>query len=167
MISKTSIVILGILCNENLSAYDILKRIEHMEMKYWWPIGDTTLYETAIRLEKKNLIQGTKQNAKVVYSITNEGRDELKEAIRTIFLRVDYDTIWFSLAMMYHSVLNDAEITELITKRRTLLQEYSKAIEENLLEHVNNPHVPKSAILTMKRMLNITNLELATLEELD
>lgn len=166
MISKTSIVILGILCNENLSAYDILKRIEHMEMKYWWPIGDTTLYETAIRLEKKNFIFGEKQNTKVVYSITNDGREELKKAIRTIFLRVDYDTIWFSLAMMYQSILDTDEITELVKKRRTMLQEYSKAIEENILEHVNNPHVPKSAVLTMKRMLNITNLELATLDDI-
>jgi len=166
MISKTSIVILGILSHENMSAYDILKRIEHMEMKYWWPIGDTTLYETAIRLEKKNFILGTKEDKKVVYSITEKGLEELKSAIRTIFLRVDYDTIWFSLAMMYYTILTKNEIAKLITKRRALLQEYSKAIEENVLDHENNPHVPKSALLTMKRMLEITNLELTTLEEL-
>ena len=172
MISKTSIVILGILYNENLSAYEILKRIEHMEMKYWWPIGDTTLYETALRLEKKNLIQGTRSeetestNKKHVYSITEEGREELKSATKEIFLRVDYDTIWFSLALMYHSILTKTEITKLVKKRRSLLQEYSSAIEQNLAEHKDNPRVLKSALLTMERMNEITKLELKTLDSL-
>lgn len=58
MLSKTSIVICGLLYNEQLSAYDLLKKIEERQMRYWLPIGNTTLYETALRLEKKVLLKG-------------------------------------------------------------------------------------------------------------
>ena len=53
MLSKTSIVILGLLCKGEKNAYDMLKMIDSMNMKYWLPIGATTLYETCLRLQKK------------------------------------------------------------------------------------------------------------------
>ena len=62
MLSKTSIVIMGTLTKGEKNAYDILKMIDRMNMKYWLPIGATTLYETCIRLEKKGLIKDTGEN---------------------------------------------------------------------------------------------------------
>lgn len=167
MISKTSLVILGILCHEDMSAYDILKRINHMEMKYWWPIGDTTLYETAIRLEKKGFIHGTKTDSKAVYSITDKGCEELKNALRTIFLRVDYDTIWFSLVVLFHSILSNDELSGLVQKRKVLLEEYYSGIKSDIADCTDNPKASRSAILVMKRMLQITSLELETLKMIE
>ena len=59
MLSKTSIVIMGMLTKGEKNAYDMLKVIDGMNMKYWLPIGATTLYETCIRLEKKGYIADT------------------------------------------------------------------------------------------------------------
>ena len=47
---------MGILTRGKKNAYDMLKVIDQMNMKYWLPIGATTLYETCIRLQKKGLI---------------------------------------------------------------------------------------------------------------
>ena len=49
VLSKTSIVICGMLLEGEMNAYDMLKMIDRMYMKYWHPIGATTLYETCIR----------------------------------------------------------------------------------------------------------------------
>ena len=43
MLSKTSIVICGMLLQGEMNAYDMLKMIERMNMQYWHPIGATTL----------------------------------------------------------------------------------------------------------------------------
>ena len=81
MLSKTSIVICGLLLKETLSAYDIIKKIEERQMKYWLPIGNTTVYETALRLEKKGMIQEIDNQAnKVVYTLTELGLKTLKKA---------------------------------------------------------------------------------------
>lgn len=64
MLSKTSIVICGMLLQGEMNAYDMLKMIERMNMQYWHPIGATTLYETCLRLEKKRLYRGHGQGGK-------------------------------------------------------------------------------------------------------
>lgn len=167
MLSKTSIVMMGLLCEEDLSAYDMLKRIEHMNMKYWWPIGNTTLYETAVRLEKKNYIVGTQQGNKLVYHITDAGHRELEEAIRTIFTRMDYDTIWMSLAVLYCKVLQESELKIILQQRKSLLEEYYQGIQMNQKYHEKLPNIPIEAALSVERMLRITELEQKLLEQLE
>ena len=77
MLSKTSIVILGMLRKGEMNAYDMLKMIDRMNMKYWFPIGATTLYETCLRLEKKNYIENTgESDKKAVYKLTESGLKE-------------------------------------------------------------------------------------------
>ena len=110
MLSKTSIVICGMLLQGEMNAYDMLKMIERMNMQYWHPIGATTLYETCLRLEKKGFIEDTgRAENKAVYRLAQSGRAELKAAIRALFERVDYDSVWFSLAVMYSDVLTKKE----------------------------------------------------------
>ena len=101
MLSKTSIVIMGMLSKGEMNAYDMLKMIEKMNMKYWFPIGATTLYETCLRLQKKNYIENTgESDKKAIYLITKEGLQELKSSICELFERVDFDSVWFCLAVM-------------------------------------------------------------------
>ena len=107
MLSKTSIVICGMLLQGEMNAYDMLKMIDNMNMQYWHPIGATTLYESCLRLEKKGYIEDTgKADNKAVYRITEAGRGELKATICELFERVDYDSVWFCLAVMYSGILS-------------------------------------------------------------
>ena len=78
MLSKTSIIICGMLLQGEMNAYDMLKMIERMNMQYWHPIGATTLYESCLRLEKKGFIEDTgKSENKAVYRLTAGGRIQL------------------------------------------------------------------------------------------
>ena len=77
-----------------MNAYDMLKMIDRMNMKYWFPIGATTLYETCLRLEKKNYIENTgESDKKAVYQLTEAGMQELKDTICALFERVDFDSV--------------------------------------------------------------------------
>lgn len=167
MLSKTSIVILGLLHTENLSAYDMLKKIDSMNMKYWFPIGNTTLYETALRLEKKTYIKDKDEgNSKVIYELTEQGLEELRNTIRSLFLKVDFDTIWFCLATMYCNVLEKSELDNLIQQRKLILKEYKVETEKHF-EQMQKEHIPYRGICAINRMLKILDFEMECILELE
>lgn len=166
MLSKTSIVIMGMLCKGEKNAYDMLKMIDTMNMKYWLPIGATTLYETCLRLEKKDFIEDTgESDSKAIYKITDKGREELKSTICALFERVDYDTVWFCLAVMYSDVLTKAELEAEKKKRAAILDEYEKGTKANreALLKGNPKYIHVCAI---DRMISIIQMEKETLKQL-
>jgi len=166
MLSKTSIVITGMLLQGEMNAYDMLKMIESMNMQYWHPIGATTLYETCPRLEKKGYIEDTdKSENKAVYRLTEAGRAELKSTICALFERVDFDSVWFCLAVMYSGILSKAELEEEKKKRAVLLDEYEKGTIENR-DKMLAAKVPYIDICAIDRMIQIVQMEKETLAKL-
>ena len=166
MLSKTSIVILGMLRTEDKSAYDMLKMIDLMNMKYWFPIGTTTLYETCIRLEKKGYIENTGESeSKAIYRITKKGKDELKATICGLFERIDYDTVWFCLAVMYSDVLTKKELESEKKKRAALLDEYEKGTKKNK-EKMLQGKPTYAQLCAIDRMIHVIELEKETLSNL-
>ena len=166
MLSKTSIVITGMLLQGEMNAYDMLKMIDNMNMQYWHPIGATTLYESCLRLEKKGLIEDTgKSDNKAVYRITAAGRAELKTTICELFERVDYDSVWFCLAVMYSGILSKSELEEEKKKRAALLDEYEKGTIENR-DKMLAAKVPYIDICAIDRMIQIVQMEKETLEKI-
>ncbi len=166
MLSKTSIVICGMLLQGEMNAYDMLKMIDNMNMQYWHPIGATTLYESCLRLEKKNYIEDTgKANNKAVYRITEAGRAELKATICALFERVDFDSVWFCLAVMYSEILTKKELEEEKQKRAALLDEYEKGTIENR-DKMLAAKVPYIDICAIDRMIQIIQMEKETLRKL-
>ncbi len=166
MLSKTSIVICGMLLQGEMNAYDMLKMIDNMNMQYWHPIGATTLYESCLRLEKKGYIQDTgKADNKAVYRLTASGRAELKSTICSLFERIDFDSVWFCLAVMYSGVLSKKELKEEKKKRAALLEEYEKGTIENR-DKMLAAKVPYIDICAIDRMIQIIQMEKETLRKL-
>ena len=166
MLSKTSIVICGMLLQGEMNAYDMLKMIENMNMQYWHPIGATTLYESCLRLEKKGFIEDTgKAENKAVYRLTENGRMELKSTICALFELVDFDSVWFCLAVMYSGVLTNKELDEEKKKRTIILDEYEKGTIENR-DKMLAAKVPYIDICAIDRMIQIIQMEKETLGKL-
>jgi DNA-binding PadR family transcriptional regulator len=166
MLSKTSIVITGMLLQGEMNAYDMLKMIDNMNMQYWHPIGATTLYESCLRLEKKGYIEDTgRADNKAVYRITEAGRSELKSTICELFERLDYDSVWFCLAVMYSGILSKEELEEEKKKRSALLDEYEKGTIENR-DKMLAAKVPYIDICAIDRMIQIVQMEKETLKKL-
>ena len=166
MLSKTSIVICGMLLQGEMNAYDMLKMIDNMNMQYWHPIGATTLYESCLRLEKKGYIEDTgRADNKAVYRITEAGRSELKSTICELFERLDYDSVWFCLAVMYSGILSKEELEEEKKKRSALLDEYEKGTIENR-DKMLAAKVPYIDICAIDRMIQIVQMEKETLKKL-
>ena len=97
--------------------------------------------------------------------MTKNGRAELKDTIRALFERVDYDSVWFSLAVMYSGVLTKKELETEKKKRAALLDEYEKGTIENRGKMLA-AKVPYIDICAIDRMIQIVRMEKETLAKL-
>lgn len=79
---KINCVILGLLSHEDLTGYEIKKRMD-TSLKYFWGASYGSIYPTLSELVNQGLAakrDGAENNRnKIIYSITEEGRNYLKD----------------------------------------------------------------------------------------
>lgn len=82
---KIDCVILGLLSHEDLTGYEVKKRMD-TTLKYFWGASYGSIYPTLSDLVKRGLAikrDGAENNRnKIIYSITEEGRNHLKDWLR-------------------------------------------------------------------------------------
>lgn len=137
MLSKPATMLLGFISRQPLNAYEIVKTLDYMNIKYWLNIGTSTVYATLKTLEKKGYITGKTQKDgnmpdKTVYSITEQGMSALLETLRNSFLTFDYDTNVFSIAAFFLETFDCMERKELLKKRLQMLCQYKEGIEKQI-----------------------------------
>ena len=52
MLSKPATMLLGLIYEKPLNAYEIIKHLNYMNVKWWFNIADSTVYSTLKTLEK-------------------------------------------------------------------------------------------------------------------
>lgn len=159
-----------LITHQPLNAYEIVKTLDYMNIKYWFNIGTSTVYATIKTLEKKQYLVGEIQKDgnmpdKTVYSITEQGKAVFLETLRTSFLRFDYDTNIFSITAFFLDCLPEKEQKTLLEQRMTVLQEYLAGIQKQHTEEwekqVNPYHVAN-----LQRMTDIVLAEISGTERL-
>ncbi len=82
---KLDCVILGLLSHEELTGYEIKKRMD-TALKYFWGASYGSIYPTLAGLVERGLANkreaGENKRNKIIYTITEEGRCYLKEWLR-------------------------------------------------------------------------------------
>ena len=170
MLSKPATLLLGIIYEKPLNAYEITKLLDYMNIKWWFNVADSTVYTTLKNLEKKALIEGTIERVgnmpdRTIYSLTVKGEAELKETIKKSILQFSYDTNIFTIAAFFIDILEAEEKKELLEKRLSILQSYltgiSKQDNESWQQEVSALHVAN-----LKRMIDIVNAEISGTQRL-
>ena len=106
MLSKSATMLLGLIDKKPVNAYEIIKILEYMNVKWWYNIADSTVYATLRNLEKKGYIIGVSEKNgnmpfRTVYSISDKGKEELRDTLINSILSFDYDTNTFSIAAFF------------------------------------------------------------------
>lgn len=170
MLSKPATMLLGLIHRQPLNAYEIVKTLDYMNIKYWFNIGTSTVYATIKTLEKKQYISGKVQKDgnmpdKTIYLITEQGRTVFLDTLRTSFLKFDYDTNIFSITAFFLDCLPLEEKKILLEKRMSVLREYLSGIKKQDTEawekQVNPYHVAN-----LQRMTDIVLAEISGTERL-
>lgn len=165
MLSKPATLLLGIVYGKPLNPYEITKLLDYMNIKWWFYIGDSTVYATLKNLEKKGLLKGATEKIgnmpdRTVYSLTEKGERELKETIRESILQFNYDTNIFTIVAFFMDILETEEKKELLEKRLDILQSYLAGISKQDNESWEK-EVPALHVANVKRMIDIVNAEIS------
>lgn len=105
--STIDLIVLGIVKQKPLSAYDIQKIVEYRNISRWVKISTPSIYKKVIQLEEKGYIKSTmvkegKMAEKAVYSLTDSGEKEfeklmLKIASQPIHIFLDFNAVIVNL----------------------------------------------------------------------
>jgi len=164
MLSKPATMLLGLIYEKPLNAYEIIKQLNYMNVKWWFHIADSTVYATLKTLEKKEFIIGTTEKVgnmpdRTVYSLSDKGKKEFQDTLKTSILQFNYDTNIFSIAAFFLNTFSPAEQRELLQKRLDVLQKYRAGIEKQV-----NPlwesEVPAVHAANVKRMADLVDAEI-------
>lgn len=163
MLSKPATMLLGLIYERPLNAYEIIKQLGYMNVKWWFNIGDSTVYTTIKNLEKKGLIAGTVEKVgnmpdRTVYTITDKGDKEFRDTLRKSILQFDYDTNIFSIAAFFIDVFDRLEKKALLEKRLEILKQYLVGIEKQISPNWTGEVLPTHAA-NVERMIYIVNAE--------
>lgn len=131
------LIVLGMLKNESLSAYDIQKLVEYRNISRWVKISTPSIYKKVLQLEQKGYIVGSskkegKMPEKVIYSLAEKGNIEFEKlmldiASEPIHIFLDFNAVIVNLKSLSEEKQN--ECVARITENVRIMKEY---LEHNL-----------------------------------
>lgn len=160
MMATIDLIVLGMLKQEPLSAYDIQKLVEYRNISKWVKISTPSIYKKVIQLEEKGYIKGNtvkvgKMPEKSVYSLTDSGVKEFEElmleiASNPIHLFLDFNAVIVNL----NNISSDKQklCIEKIENKVKCLKNY---LEENINIKENRVDIPETgkAVLQQQYIL--------------
>ena len=139
------LIVLGMLKDEALSAYDIQKLVEYRNISKWVKISTPSIYKKVIQLEEKgpvrsSIVKEGKMPEKAVYSLTEEGEKEFVELMTDISSKpvrifLDFNAVIVNLAKLPARTRNLCltQIEENVKSLKAYLEE-NMNIKENIAE---------------------------------
>ena len=165
MLSKPATMLLGLIYEKPHNAYEIIKLLKDMNVKWWFHIADSTVYATLKTLEKREFITGTTEKVghmpdRTVYSLSDKGKCEFEDTLRKSITQFNYDTNIFSIAAFFLNTFTPTEQQEPLQERLSVLQKYREGIEKQV-----NPlwesEVSAIHLANVKRMIDLVDAEIA------
>lgn len=154
------LIVLGMLKNENLSAYDIQKLVEYRHISNWVKVSTPSIYKKVIQLEKKSLIKGTtvkegKMPEKTVYSLTHAGEKEFEALMLTISeqpinLFLDFNAVIVNIDKLTPELRNTC-----LDRIKHGIDEMKFYLEKNLDLKNNDPDVPKTGLAVLHQQYSL------------
>ena len=150
------LIVLGIVKQQPLSAYDIQKLVEYRNISKWVKVSTPSIYKKVIQLEEKGFIKGTmvkegKMAEKAVYSLTDSGEKQfeklmLETSSEPIHIFLDLNAVIVNLNSL--SPVTQKICLTNIENNVKILKTY---LEENIHAKKNKPDIPKTGMAVLQQ----------------
>lgn len=135
MISGPGALILALISERPMSAYELIGVLETVNVRRWMQISDSTVYATVKVLERKGYIEGKAERTgnmpeKTVYSIAESGEKVLKTTLATYLESSLAANPEFDIAVLFLCHLDKTEAAALLESKRTRLEAEIRRTEE-------------------------------------
>lgn len=150
------LIVLGILKQEPLSAYDIQKLVEYRNISKWVKISTPSIYKKVIQLEEKGFIESSivkegNMAEKAVYSLTTAGEKEFEN----LSLEISAMPVRFFLdfnAVIVNLFSLSPENRELcLTNIENGVKTLKLYLEENINTKENAPDIPETGMAVLQQ----------------
>lgn len=143
------LIVLGIVKQQPLSAYDIQKLVEYRNISRWVKISTPSIYKKVIQLEKKGYITSTMKKEgnmpkKAVYSLTSAGEAEFEELMLEISAQPINIFLDFNAVIVNLESLEPAEQRACLTNIEASVKVLKTYLEENISEKGGLPEIPET-----------------------
>lgn len=132
------LIVLGIIKQKALSAYDIQKEVEYRHISKWVKISTPSIYKKVLQLEEKGYIKGTPSKEsnmaeKLVYSLTTSGEKIFEDLMLEISMKpinifLDLNSVIVNLK----SISKEQQYNCLNNIEKSI-----KEMKKNLIENIN------------------------------
>lgn len=143
------LIVLGIVRQKSLSAYDIQKNVEKHNISKWVKISTPSIYKKVLQLEEKGFIKGVlvregKMAQKAVYSLTPNGEKEFERLMleisnMPIHIFLDLNAVFMNL----HTLSADQQHTCISNIEQNV--QIMKAYIEKEKKEEELPKLPKTS----------------------
>ncbi len=165
MLTKSSTIILGLISENPVNPYGIIGILKKININIWYPIAKQSLYSSIKKLNEQGLITGKTAKEgnmpeKTIYSITENGKNELYHTIVDFLSSTGMDIVKFKIGIMFICHIDKEEAIEILIAKSKKLEQIILDIQKNMYEEERIKCMPYNGILIKKYNLNITISEL-------
>jgi DNA-binding PadR family transcriptional regulator len=148
---STRLVILGLLRDRHLYGYEI-KHIIEDHMGDWTSIAFGSIYFALRKLTEEDYIEkvGTETHgdnpARIIYQITDRGRDEFLHLLRDNWAKPERQYFAFDIGLFFMDALPRDEVIGYLRQREAYLDQVLTHLEAHRTEQMADPKVPPRAM---------------------
>lgn len=170
-LSKPAVLVLALIEESPLGAYEMIKVLERVNLRRWLPVSDATVYLTVKNLARGGLIAGRpvrerNMPEKMVYALTPEGGAALREELVRLLSGTEPAGGGFDLATLFLCHLERAQAARLLAERRGRLSGELERARGQLAALEADPRVPFIGRRLVRSNLYRKEAELRTTAEL-
>lgn len=150
------LIVLGMLKDQDLSAYDIQKLVEYRNISKWVKVSTPSIYKKVLQLEEKGLIEGTavkegKMPEKAVYSLTDAGKKEFEALMLEIAEKPIYFYLDFNAVIVNIDKLTPELRTCCLDRIKHSVNELKYYLEDNINLKEDAPDIPETGLAVLQQ----------------
>lgn len=148
------LIVLGMLTDQDLSAYDMQKLVEYRNISKWVKVSTPSIYKKVLQLEEKGLIKSIavkegKMPEKAVYSLTDAGKKEFEALMLEIAEKPIYLFLDFNAVIVNIDKLTPELRTRCLDRIKNGVNELKSNLEENINLKEDAPDIPKAGLAVL------------------
>lgn len=171
MLSNISMLVLGLIKEKPLNAYEIVKILDKIKVQYWLNVAPSSIYATIKKLNEKNYIVGRIEKDgnmpdKTIYGITDSGNEIFIKNLIEYLKDTKLDINKFNVSNLFICHLDKNLVVDILNEKYEKLDRvFTETI--NSIELIKSQGlIGKHALAVLNHNKNLIDAELKTTKEL-
>lgn len=152
------LIVLGMVKQSPLSAYDIQKLVEYRNISRWVKISTPSIYKKVIQLSEKGYLEGKLNGEKTVYSLTDSGEKEFERLMKVISSEPIHFFLDFNSVIVNLQSLSKQKQEECLNNIENNIRILKTYMTENIKMKNNDDNIPAMGMAVLHQQLKLAEV---------